>query len=135
MDVLDTYLERYKETPFKWSKFDCTTFIISYIDDMYGTTLLSSSVEGRYSDFRTAVAYALSSGKEWLYVESELPTQTVKIGNLQRGDLVCYSYECWNPMAVMVDDYRVAVVTIKNGLEITPLHNLQGVVKIIRVKE
>ncbi len=135
MDFLESYLERHRNMSFKWAEFDCTTFIIKYIDERYNTTLFSSSVEGRYSNYRTATAFAIASGEEWRYVESELPTQSVNPGNLQRGDLVCYSYECWNPMAVMVDDYSVAVITLKNGLEITPLHNLQGIVKIIRIKE
>lgn len=135
MDILQTYLDRYKDKPFKWAELDCTTFAIQYIDERYGTNLYSSSVEARYDDLETAKAYAITSGEEWLYVQSELPTEEVRAGNLKRGDIICYSYDCWNPIAIMVDDYKVAVVTIKNGLQIVPLHNLQGIVKILRIKE
>lgn len=135
MDVLQNYLDKYSDTEFEWGKFDCTTFAIQYIDELCGTNLFETSVKGHYDDLRTAKAYALSSGEEWLYVERELPTEEVMVGTLERGDIICYSYDCWSPIAIMVDDYKVAVVTIKNGLQIVPLHNLQGIQKIIRIVE
>lgn len=130
-DIQD-YAELHKDTPFEWNKFDCTTFAFGWIDQRYGTKFVEDFIKGRYNSERTARRFAEMSGPEWAYLEVDIPTTEVVDGFQTKGDLLCYSYECWNPIALVLSPNRVAVVS-GSGLHIVKPEHIIGKYKYLRI--
>ena len=130
-DIHD-YVAQHKDTAFEWNEFDCTTFAAGWIDLKYGTTYLKDYIKGRYSCEITARRFAEVTGPEWDYLEGNVPTTDVLDGFQNKGDLLCYSYECWNPVALVLSPNRVAVVS-ESGLHIVKPEHIIGKHKYLRI--
>ncbi len=131
MDIHD-YVDKFKETKFDWNKFDCTTFAFGWIDLEYGTKFVDDFIKGRYKCEKSARRFAEMSGPEWSYLEIDIPTTDVIDGFQNKGDLLCYSYECWNPIALVLSPNRIAVVN-ESGLHIVKPEHIIGKQKYIRI--
>lgn len=131
IDIHD-YIDKFKDTPFEWNKFDCTTFAFGWIDYRYDTKFVEDFIKGRYKDEKTARSFAEMSGPEWAYLTADVPTTKVIDGFQNKGDLLCYSYECWNPIALVLSPNRVAVVDHK-GLHIVKPEAVMGKQQYLRI--
>ena len=131
---IQEYAAQFKESKFQWNEFDCTTFAFGWIDELCGTSYVVDSIKGRYECESTARAYAAEAGPEWYYLEPNVPTAKVIDGFQRKGDLLCYSYECWNCIALVLSPMRVAVVTEK-GLHIVKPEHIRGKQKYIRIHQ
>ena len=131
LDIHD-YTDRFKDTEFQWNKFDCTTFAFGWFDEKYGTKFVEDMIEGRYNCEKTAREFAEMSGPEWVYLEADIPTTTVLEGFQNKGDVLCYSYECWNPIALVLSPNRIAVVST-TGLHIVKPDQRIGKHKYLRI--
>jgi len=131
MDIQE-YVDQFKKSKFQWNEFDCTTFAVGWIDKRCGTNYIEELIKGRYECESTARAYAAEAGPEWYYLEPNVPTTQVIDGFQVKGDLLCYSYECWNSMALVLSPNRVAVVSEK-GLHIVKPEHVLGKQKYLRI--
>ena len=131
IDIHD-YVDLHRDTLFEWNKFDCTTFAFGWIDLHYGSTFVEDHISGSYSCEKTARRFAEVSGPEWAYLEAKVATTQVVGGFHNKGDILCYSYECWNPIALVLSPNRVACVT-ETGLHIVKPEHILGKQKYIRI--
>ena len=127
------YVNSHKNTTFEWGKFDCATFAFAWIDLKYGTTYVQDHITGQYECEKTAREAAKSAGPKWAYLENKFSTRKVVDGLQNKGDILCYSYECWNPIALVLSPSRVAVVS-ESGLHIVKPEHVIGIQKYIRIE-
>ena len=132
LDLIE-YVKSHKDTPFEWGKFDCATFAFGWIDLKYGTTYVEDHITGRYKCEKTAIEAAKVAGPKWAYLEKKFSTRKVVDGLQNKGDILCYSYECWNPIALVLSPSRVAVVG-GSGLHIVKPEHVIGIQKYIRIE-
>jgi len=131
MDILE-YVDIHKDATFEWNKFDCTTFAFGWIDIAYGTRFVNDFIKGKYRCEKSARDFAKMSGPEWDYLTADFNTTEILEGFHNRGDILCYSYECWNPIALVLSPNRVAVVN-ESGLHIVKPDHVIGKQKFIRL--
>lgn len=130
---LQEYVDLHKDVPFEWGVFDCATFAFGWIDLNYGTTYVEDYITGRYECEKTAIEAAKVTGPKWAYLEKKFSTRKVIDGLQNKGDILCYSYECWNPIAIVLSPNRVAVVS-ESGLHIVKPEHIIGKQKYIRIE-
>tara|TARA_B110000902_G_scaffold29993_1_gene32343 strand:- start:3832 stop:4233 length:402 start_codon:yes stop_codon:yes gene_type:complete len=131
IDIHD-YVDRFKHTKFEWNKFDCATFAFGWIDLKYGTTYVKDHITGQYECEKTAREAAEIAGPKWAFLESYFSTKAVIDGFQNKGDILCYSYDCWNPIALVLSPNRVACVN-ESGLHIVKPEHIFGKHKYIRI--
>lgn len=130
---LVNFINEHSNKPFQWGKFDCVTFLLSYIKFLTKVDL-SDCVNCKWTSKKSALGFLVKNGGsfESIFDKHIKGVHVPTIQDVQTGDIVIVEQEGGWHTATIFCNNRLAMVVEDLGVKMVPL-SYGHIIKIVRV--